>query len=509
MAGFKPRSYSNAGGGGNATAASIGLGNVNNTSDTNKPVSTAQQSALDLKADKSYVDNQLSIKVNVQAGKGLSSEDFTTAEKTKLGNITDRFKGLAADAVARNLLVPAPSNGDTVIQNDTDTVWFYDGAAWIDTGGTATGDMLAAVYDPTSVAGDAFSMGNMVETATALVMTDVERLKLASTDIVTQVEIDRIPTASEKTKLSELPNRVDLTSEIDNKQDSLSSGVNIRTLNGQSLLGSADLVTPGVVGVTYVAGDDEVAVSKNINIYNDLIFQDPSSSRTMTVEWFQDTTDPSVRNLTLTSAGASSNIEFPNLYVRGEIDTTNLWCTGDVSISGEFKSIGPNIEFKNSNNNGWYSSGGGGFRPYSNGTQDVGQSTFRVRTYYSVNSLNASSDERYKNFGEEVNHKLLRNLSGKHYTWKQGTLSEYQEDIGFSAQEVAKVFPELVNYDVASDFYSMSYERLVVPLVNYCNAQQEELESIQAELAEIKALLIPEEELESIKSKRWYYLWLM
>jgi trimeric autotransporter adhesin len=29
----------------------VGLGNVNNTSDVNKPVSTAQQSALDLKAN--------------------------------------------------------------------------------------------------------------------------------------------------------------------------------------------------------------------------------------------------------------------------------------------------------------------------------------------------------------------------------------------------------------------------------------------------------------------------
>jgi hypothetical protein len=509
MAGFKPKSYSDVGGGGSVTAASIGLGNVDNTSDANKPVSTAQQGALDLKTDKTYVDSQLSIKVNVQTGKGLSSEDFTTAEKTKLGNITDRFKGLAADAAARNLLVPAPANGDTVIQNDTDTVWFYDGAAWVDTGGTATGDMLAAIYDPTSVAGDAFNLDNMVDSINFVKMTAAERTKLTSTEQLTAAEKALIPTQAETDKLAALPTRVGLTNELGDKQDTLVSGTNLRTINGQSLLGSADLVTPGVIGVTYVAGNDEVAVSKNINIYNDLIFQDPSSSRTMTVEWFQDTTDPSVRNLTLTSAGASSNIELPNLYVRGEIDTTNLWCTGNVSISGEFKSIGPNIEFKNSNNNGWYSSGGGGFRPYSNGTQDIGQSSLRVRTYYSVNSLNASSDERYKDFGEEVDHNLLRKLSGKHYTWKPGTLSEYQEDVGFSAQEVAKVLPELVNYDVVSDFYSMSYERLVVPLVNYCNAQQNELDTIRVELAEIKALLAPKEDSKPIKSKRWYCLWLM
>jgi hypothetical protein len=39
------------------TAASIGLGNVDNTSDADKPVSTAQQAALDLKANAADLDN--------------------------------------------------------------------------------------------------------------------------------------------------------------------------------------------------------------------------------------------------------------------------------------------------------------------------------------------------------------------------------------------------------------------------------------------------------------------
>lgn len=39
--------------------SSVGLGNVDNTSDLNKPVSTANQTALDLKADKNYVDTSL------------------------------------------------------------------------------------------------------------------------------------------------------------------------------------------------------------------------------------------------------------------------------------------------------------------------------------------------------------------------------------------------------------------------------------------------------------------
>lgn len=56
------------------TAAQVGLGNVDNTSDADKPISTLTQAALDNKVDK-------------VSGKGLSTEDYTTAEKTKLAGI--------------------------------------------------------------------------------------------------------------------------------------------------------------------------------------------------------------------------------------------------------------------------------------------------------------------------------------------------------------------------------------------------------------------------------------
>ncbi len=51
----------------------VGLGSVDNTSDANKPVSTAMQTAWIKKVDKA-------------AGKGLSSNDFTVAYKAKLDN---------------------------------------------------------------------------------------------------------------------------------------------------------------------------------------------------------------------------------------------------------------------------------------------------------------------------------------------------------------------------------------------------------------------------------------
>jgi hypothetical protein len=108
----------------------------------------------------------------------LVQEAYTTAEKTKLGNLTDNFKGLFADAAARDAVVTTPLTGNYVLQEDTNTVWYYNGSSWLNTGVTSAGDMLKAVYDPTNKIADAFSMASMVETATKKVMTEVERDKL-------------------------------------------------------------------------------------------------------------------------------------------------------------------------------------------------------------------------------------------------------------------------------------------------------------------------------------------
>ena len=48
----------------NITKANIGLGNVDNTSDANKPISTATQTALDLKADLTDIANFITKSVN-------------------------------------------------------------------------------------------------------------------------------------------------------------------------------------------------------------------------------------------------------------------------------------------------------------------------------------------------------------------------------------------------------------------------------------------------------------
>jgi len=73
------------------TKTQVGLGNVDNTSDLNKPISTATQTALDTK-------------VNVVTGKDLSTNDYTTDDKA----IVDRANGI--NSVTTLVSIPIDKN---------------------------------------------------------------------------------------------------------------------------------------------------------------------------------------------------------------------------------------------------------------------------------------------------------------------------------------------------------------------------------------------------------------
>lgn len=83
----------------NITKENIGLGNVDNTSDADKPISNATQNALDNKVDK-------------ESGKGLSSNDYTSAEKMKLAGIAS-----GAEANVQSDWLVTNTNNDAYIKN--------------------------------------------------------------------------------------------------------------------------------------------------------------------------------------------------------------------------------------------------------------------------------------------------------------------------------------------------------------------------------------------------------
>lgn len=103
--------------------------------------------------------------------------------------------------------------------------------------GPGTGDMLASIYDPTGVAGDAFNMDNMVEGASHKILTAAER-----TDIAANTSARH--THSNKSVLDATDQA--FTTALKNKLDGIEAGANVTnaTTVGSAIHGSSAKATP-------------------------------------------------------------------------------------------------------------------------------------------------------------------------------------------------------------------------------------------------------------------------
>ena len=94
------------------TAEQIALGNVDNTADADKPVSSAQQAALRAKPDTAYVDAQLALKAPLAApaftgGLGIDSAGIPNRGTLRLGPANNQHDG------GHLMLEPAGNTGKT------------------------------------------------------------------------------------------------------------------------------------------------------------------------------------------------------------------------------------------------------------------------------------------------------------------------------------------------------------------------------------------------------------
>lgn len=129
------------------TKASFGLGNVDNTSDLAKPISTATQTALNGK-------------VNKESGKGLSTNDYTTEEKQKLAGLSNYDDsvikaeiGAVVNSGAKNLI--DLGNPRTVTTNGITFTIYSDGNVSVK--GTATS---LAILDLSSIDNHLMALSN-------------------------------------------------------------------------------------------------------------------------------------------------------------------------------------------------------------------------------------------------------------------------------------------------------------------------------------------------------------
>ena len=110
------------------TKTTIGLGNVDNTSDVNKPISTATQTALNSKVDNTTTVNGYALSSNVTLSKsdlGLSNVDNTSDVNKPISTATQtalNAKEATANKGAANGYAPLDSNAKVPVANLPDSI---------------------------------------------------------------------------------------------------------------------------------------------------------------------------------------------------------------------------------------------------------------------------------------------------------------------------------------------------------------------------------------------------
>jgi hypothetical protein len=77
----------------------------------------------------------------------------------------------------------------------------------------------------------------------------------------------------------------------------------------------------------------------------------------------------------------------------------------------------------------------------------------------------------------------ITSLQGVSFTWKDSG----KESIGLVAQDVEKVYPELVSTNPNNGIKSVEYGNLVAPLIEAIKEQQKQIDDLKAEIAELKS----------------------
>lgn len=125
-----------------------------------------------------------------------------------------------------------------------------------------------------------------------------------------------------------------------------------------------------------------------------------------------------------------------------------------------------------------------------NGNVGIGVMTPTTKLYVNgditANSIAGTSDVRFKTNIRSVSSALdkIKQLRGVYFNWNQKAFPEKdfgaQDELGFIAQEVEKIVPEIVIKDKTKDEYrSVKYDKLVALLVEAIKEQQKQIDSLK------------------------------
>lgn len=138
-----------------------------------------------------------------------------------------------------------------------------------------------------------------------------------------------------------------------------------------------------------------------------------------------------------------------------------------------------------------------GFSILENGNIGMGTLIPTVRLQVNgdiiANSIAGSSDIRFKKNIRTIENALdkVKSLRGVYFNWNKDAFPDRnfgaQDELGFIAQEVEKVVPEIVTKENTKDEYrSVKYDKLVALLVEAIKEQQKQIDSLKIEISKKK-----------------------
>jgi hypothetical protein len=130
------------------------------------------------------------------------------------------------------------------------------------------------------------------------------------------------------------------------------------------------------------------------------------------------------------------------------------------------------------------------------GNVGIGTTTPTTKLYVNgditANSVAGTSDSRFKTNIRPVTNALnkVKSLQGVYFNWNQKAFPEKefgaQDELGFIAQEVEKIVPEVVTKDKSKDEYrSVKYDKVVALLVEAIKEQQKQIEKLQLKVKQL------------------------
>jgi len=199
----------------------VGLSNVNNTSDLNKPISTATQSALNLKANSADVTSSLTLKQDLVSGSS------NVEQVLNISNQSNSYRVRLPSGTSQRLYIDA-KNPTTGTWNDTFSMDYDDVMVKGTLVSNSIGNLTMNLADKANKNNETHSgttnFSNIVVSGT---VTGIDKSKVGLANVDNTPDVNKPVSTATQNALNLKANSTDVTSSLALKQDLVSGSSNV------------------------------------------------------------------------------------------------------------------------------------------------------------------------------------------------------------------------------------------------------------------------------------------